>query len=282
MGIYNCQQTLPAAIDSIIEQSYTNWQLIICDDASTDGSYALAEEYAVREPERIVLIRNNKNSKLSATLNHCLKYAHGEYIARMDADDISLPQRLEKQIAFLEEHAEYDMVGTAMIVFGLSREDLVRYTIEHPSKYSLVKGKSFFHATIMARRHVYERLNGYTVGTVTTRGQDFDLWTRFFAAGFHGYNLQEALYRVREDDAQMERKKFVYRLHAVKMVFRAVFLLKLPIQYYIFILRPLIAALIPKGILKRYKTNKLQNARSGENLTMNQDKNNYCHTIDQD
>ena len=98
MGIYNCQDTLPEAIDSILEQTYTNWELILCDDCSTDNTYSIAEQYKNKYPEKIILIRNSENKKLAFTLNHCLEYATGEYVARMDGDDISAPNRFEKQL----------------------------------------------------------------------------------------------------------------------------------------------------------------------------------------
>lgn len=79
MGIYNCADTLSQAIDSILNQTYTDWELIMCDDASTDNTYDVAKSYRDKYPEKIVLIKNEVNSKLSFTLNHCLKYASGEY-----------------------------------------------------------------------------------------------------------------------------------------------------------------------------------------------------------
>lgn len=79
------KKTLADALESIVNQTYTNWQLIMCDDASTDGTYSLAKSYADEYPEKIILLRNEVNSKIRVTLNHCLKYADGDYIARMNA-----------------------------------------------------------------------------------------------------------------------------------------------------------------------------------------------------
>lgn len=104
MGIYNCAPTLSEAIDSIVNQTYDNWELIMCDDGSTDDTYRIAESYRQKYPDKVKLIRNRHNSGLNITLNHCLEYAKGEYIARMDGDDISLPQRFEKEFNFLETH----------------------------------------------------------------------------------------------------------------------------------------------------------------------------------
>ena len=93
MAIYNCASTLEEAIESILNQTYTNWELIMCDDGSSDNTYAVAKKYADKYADKIILIRNESNKKLPATLNHCLKYVTGEYVARMDGDDISAENR---------------------------------------------------------------------------------------------------------------------------------------------------------------------------------------------
>lgn len=115
MGIYNCAPTLPEAIDSILAQTFSDWQLILCNDGSADNTYAVAKSYQKRFPGKIVLLQNERNMGLNHTLNRCLKEASGEYVARMDGDDISLPNRLEKEVAFLDGHPEYAIVSTPMI-----------------------------------------------------------------------------------------------------------------------------------------------------------------------
>lgn len=91
MGIYNCAETLPEAIDSVLTQTFSDWQLILCDDGSKDNTYGIAKEYQGRFPEKILLLQNEQNMGLNHTLNRCLQVASGEYVARMDGDDISLP-----------------------------------------------------------------------------------------------------------------------------------------------------------------------------------------------
>ena len=93
MGIYNCEATLREAMDSIVNQTYTNWKFIICDDASSDNSFLIAKEYEQQDPDRFLVIQNKKNMGLNATLNRCLALADGDYIARMDGDDISVENR---------------------------------------------------------------------------------------------------------------------------------------------------------------------------------------------
>ena len=86
MGIYNCAATLPEAIDSILAQTFSDWQLVLCDDGSKDSTYTVAESYQEKFPNKIVLLQNERNMGLNHTLNRCLQIANGEYVARMDGD----------------------------------------------------------------------------------------------------------------------------------------------------------------------------------------------------
>ena len=212
MGIYNCASTLPEAIDSIIAQTYTNWELIMCDDCSTDNTYEIAEEYRKKYPDKIKLIKNEKNSKLAFTLNHCLEEADGEYIARMDGDDISIRDRFEKQINYLKTHPDIQLVGSSMQQFNeVDGNIAIVSKPEHTDKDTLKTSIPFNHATIMTYHYVYDELGGYTVSKRTERGQDYDLWFRFFAKGYIGDNRSEPLYLVREDMNAIKRRTFRVR-----------------------------------------------------------------------
>lgn len=216
MSVYNCEKTLRESIDSILAQTYDHWEFVICNDASTDGTQAILEEYRAKYPDKFVLVSNETNMRLAFSLNHCLKYACGEYVARMDGDDISAPERLEKELAFLQAHPEYDAVGTHMRRFNEDGLADVMEAKEHIDKYDMRNGPPLFHATIMLPKRVYDALGGYTVAERTKRAQDYDLWFRFFAAGYAAYNLQEALYLVREDMNAIKRRTFKVRWNAFK------------------------------------------------------------------
>lgn len=154
--------------------------------------------------------------RLAYSLNRCLEHVTGNYIARMDGDDISSPDRLERQLLFLQEHQEYDLVGTAMRRFN---EDGMADIVSKPmnvDKYTLRRDVPFNHATILTHRYVYDRLNGYVAVERTKRCEDYDLWFRFFHADFSGYNLQEALYYVREDINAIKRRTFSSRRDAFR------------------------------------------------------------------
>ena len=254
MGIYNCEDTLPEAIESIINQTYTDWELIMCDDASTDDTYHVAEVYNNKYPDKIILIQNEVNSRLSYSLNHCLKYASGEYIARMDGDDISKPERLEKEIEFLASHPEYDLVGCAMQRFNNEGIADIVYSVDNPDYYTLKNRIPFHHATIVTYKRVYDKLGGYTVSKRTNRAQDYDLWFRFYASGFNGNNLKEPLYLVREDASAIRRRTFSVRWNAFKTAKIGFKLLNYPKWWLI---RPFLVmifkSLVPFKIIELYR-----------------------------
>ena len=248
---YNCANTISEAIDSIIAQTYSEWELIVCDDCSTDTTYEVLKKYKKKLGEKMILLQNEKNSKIAVTLNHCLKYVHGEYIARMDGDDISIVTRFEKLIAFLVENPEYDLVGSQMITFDEEGDKVIVLIVEKPNKYSLRYNTPFCHATIVMKKEVYDALKGYTVSKDIRRCEDVDLWFRFFYEGFQGYNLQEPLYKVRTREEDYKRRTFSHSLEAAKVCYRGFRLLNYPMRYYIFLLKPIISGLIPAFLMKK-------------------------------
>lgn len=252
MGIYNCEKTLSESIDSIINQSYENWELIMCDDCSNDNTYKVAKEYMDKYPKKIKLIKNEKNMTLGPTLNKCLKIASGAYIARQDGDDLSTKDRLLKQIKCLEENPQFDLVGTGMMIFDENGSYGERMLKEHPVGKDLMKGTTFAHATIMCKKSVYEILDGYSEEENRKGVEDYDLWFRFFEKGFNGYNIQESLYKVREDKEAYKRKNIGRRINEIKTMITGMKKLKLGLKSSVFILKPIVAILILSKVLMKY------------------------------
>lgn len=248
MGIYNCAATLPTAIESIIHQTYQNWELILCDDGSVDGTYQIAEEYKIQYPERIVLLKNEKNMGLNITLNRCLEHVTGVYIARMDGDDISLPKRFEEEVNFLDSHSEYAFVSSPMIYFDENGDWGTGKAIEYPEKSDFIAGTPFCHAPCMVRREAYQAAKGYSTNRCTLRAEDYDLWFRLYASGYKGYNLQMPYYKMRDDMNAYNRRKFRYCLNEAYVRFNGYKMLQLPIKAYVYVLRPIIVGLLPKPI----------------------------------
>lgn len=257
MAVYNAEKTLDSAIESILNQTYQNWQFIICDDCSTDGTYARLLHYKSTYPDKFIIIKNEKNSKLAFSLNHCFKYADGEYIARMDGDDISLPERFEKQVEFLDNHPNIAVVGTSMIRFDENGDFGEIKSYQNPNKYILKTAVPYFHATIMMRKEVMEKIGGYTVAKRTERGQDLDLWFKFYANGFEGDNISESLYKVREDREAIKRRKLKYDICFVKIRLIGFKLLKFPFKWKIYAIKPVFSHFIPYK-LKVWRRNRQQ------------------------
>ncbi len=251
MGVYNGQDTLEDAVNSIISQSYQNWEFIICDDCSSDRTWSILEKYR-KIDSRITILHNDKNVRLAASLNKCLEISKGKYIARMDADDISLSQRLEKQVSFLEKHPEYDVVGCNRIIFDENGEHGIRTSIEYPDKKMLLKDTPFAHPTIMMKKSVYDLLNGYSETRETMRAEDLELWFRFYENGYTGYNLQEVLYKYREGKKDLKKRNLQAGIQTAKVFWYGYKKLHFPLYQRIWAAKPIIAAMVPDWIMEKY------------------------------
>lgn len=244
IGIYNCSDTLPDALDSLLNQTFNLFKIILCDDGSTDSTYEVASSYSKRY-SNIILLRNEKNQGLNYTLNHCLKYADTEFVARMDGDDISLPTRFEKQLSYLTNHPEIDFVSSAMIYFDEKGDYKTGTVVESPTKYDFVHGTPFCHAPCMVRREAYEAVSGYSEERRLLRVEDYHLWFKMYAKGFRGVNLKEPLYKMRDDRNAYSRRKFKYRINEMYVRHIGYKMLKLPFYYQIYTLRPILVGLMP-------------------------------------
>lgn len=261
MGIYNCAQTLKEAIDSVLTQTYTNWELILCDDGSTDDSYDVAESYRRRFPEKIILVKNDRNMGLNYTLNHCLEHASGQYIARMDGDDLCSPDRFDKEIHALKTNPDMAVVSTNMVYFDEAGVWGKGHVVPFPEKRDFMRGTPFCHAPCMVRRAVMEEIGGYTDDPKYLRVEDFDLWVKLYATGYKGMNLDEPLYQMRDDRNAASRRKFRYRINEARVICKAVRLLKLPTWNYLRALRPILVGLVPMWLYEKLHKMRLGSLR---------------------
>lgn len=254
MGIYNTnnREMVKEAIDSILNQTFKDFEFIICDDGSTDNTYDLVKELTQHD-ERCILIRNEQNQGLAQTLNNCLAIAKGEYIARMDADDISIHTRFEDEVTFLDEHNEYVLVGGNCELFDNHGVYGIKKLIEKPKKMDLLFGPPFIHPSIMIRKKSLQTLQGYRVCKETLRAEDYDLWMRLYALGWKGYNLQKVIYQFREDKNTFKRRKYKFRIDEAKVRYKGFKSLGLLPKGYIYIVKPLIVGLIPQKILSKFR-----------------------------
>ena len=259
MGIYNCAETLGESIDSLIAQTYSDWELVMCDDASTDNTLEVAMSYAEKY-DNIKVIRNETNLGLAASLNRCIEYAdkNCEYIARQDGDDLSVPERFETQVKFLDEHPEYVLVSTAMSCFDETGVWGIQRKPEIPVARDFVNISPFFHAPVMMRRKELEEVGNYTVSKYLRRGQDYYLWHKFYCKGYKGFNIQKPYYMMRDDRSATSRRTFKSRLYGAKIHFEIMRNLKISAVYYPIILRGIIVGLLPTKIYETLHRAKIQ------------------------
>ena len=258
MGIYNCADTLESAINCIVNQTYTNWELIMCDDGSTDNTVKIAEIYVNKYSEKMTLLINEQNYGLNYTLNRCLSVAKGDYIARMDGDDLCSPYRFQKEIDVLEHESSIAIVSSNMTFFDEKGTCGQTHKKTDPQKKDFIETTPFCHAPCMVRRKAYIDVNGYTEKKILLRVEDYHLWMKMYSAGYRGKNIQEPLYQMRDDRAAYNRRKFCYRLNESYIRALAVKELKLPLYGYIFALRPILIGLIPKQLYDKLHKRRLK------------------------
>lgn len=250
MGIYNCENTLGEALDCIINQTYTNWEVIMCDDHSSDNTIQIAEQYVQKYPEQFVLLKNRENHGLNYTLNKCLKVASGEYIARMDGDDLCAENRFAKEVTMLEENKDIAIVSADMYFFDEKGVWGRTNTEDCPTKESFLRATPFCHAACMVRKEAYLAVDGYSVSEKLLRVEDYHLWIKMYAKGYKGMNIQEPLYSMRDDRDAQGRRKFKYRLNEAYVKKIAIKDLGICKINYIYCLIPILKGLTPPFVYR--------------------------------
>jgi glycosyltransferase involved in cell wall biosynthesis len=177
MSVYNGEAYLAQALDSILSQSFSSFEFIVIDDASTDDTARILADYSGRD-SRICVLSNQRNMGLAWSLNRGLEQANGRYVARMDADDISLPPRLEKQFSFMEEHPGVGVIGTAVEIIDAVGQVIGRRM--YPPDPIVIRWRLAFenplcHPTVMIRRDI---LQDAPYNSSLNTAQDYDLWCR--------------------------------------------------------------------------------------------------------
>lgn len=203
MPAYNAAEHIKEAIDSILGQTSTDFEFLIINDGSTDNTVDIVNEY---DDPRIKLIHNDGNKGLIYSLNYGLEIAQGKYIARMDADDISLNTRLEKQVRFLEDNPDISILGTAFIYMGTP------YEIHHPNyneeiRIKLLDDVVFAHPTVMMRKDSID-LNNIRYNADYTYIEDYQFWVESAIKDLKMANLDEVLLQYRQHPQQVSSLKY--------------------------------------------------------------------------
>lgn len=195
LPVYNAEVYLPETLDSILRQTFRDFELIAVNDGSSDNSLSILEEYAKRD-ERIVVI-DQKNKGLVATLNDTIKKASGTYIARVDADDPSFDRRLSAQVTFLDNNRETVLVGGGFEIIdqdGFFMETIHAPTRDEDIRRTMMLRNPFGHAGVMFRADAFNKTDGYSNQYGPT--EDFDLWIKLSRLG-RVANIPSAVYRYR-------------------------------------------------------------------------------------
>lgn len=193
MPVYNTAPYLREAMDSMLSQTFSDFELIVLNDCSPDNAEEILDTY--NDP-RIVRYRGEKNVGLSNVLNIGIELTRGKYIARMDSDDISLPNRLQVQVDYLEAHPEIDLVSVGMQLFGDNDEIWIRDQDFEEMKIRALFRSPVLHASSVWRKESFEK-QGLRFRQEMVPCEDYDLWTRALVSGLKFANLSEVLYRYR-------------------------------------------------------------------------------------
>jgi glycosyltransferase involved in cell wall biosynthesis len=218
MSVYNSETTLEAAVDSILGQSFENFEFIIVNDGSSDKTADILKRCEGKD-KRVRVLTNETNIGLTRSLNKAISASSGRYIARQDADDLSLPDRMGKQIVFLRDHPEIALLGTSKAVLDGSGKVIGTNPLpELPDYNRLLKSNCFAHGSVMIRREVLEETGGYNEDF--RMSQDYELWLRI-AKTRRIANLPEPLYGVRRHGTRLTLTRMfqagLYRILAVNL-----------------------------------------------------------------
>ena len=203
LPVYNCEQYLGDAVESLIAQSFSSFEIIIIDDGSTDRSPDIIGSF---NDERIRVF-HQANQGLAATLNRGISLARGKYIARQDQDDLSRPDRISLQVAYMEEHPDCVLLGSWAQIMEVDR--LVDRFHRHPVdelmlRYQLLFNNPFVHSSVLLRRSALLQVGGYTTDPNRQPPEDYELWSRLSRIGSMA-NIGEVLLTYREIPGSMSR-----------------------------------------------------------------------------
>ena len=210
LPVYNGAATLDLAIRSILQQSFPNWEMIILDDASTDDSRAVMRSF---QDPRIRLVEGDKNIGLSARLNMAVDMAEGSYFARMDQDDISFPDRLEKQLDYLQQHPGIDLLATSTIPFRGDGEALGRLPVASEHEQICARPWNGFHLPHPTWMGKTDWFRQYHYESVADGAEDQQLLLRTYRESRFAC-LQEPLLAYREGDRPLRKMLRARRIQA--------------------------------------------------------------------
>lgn len=247
MSVYNDEQFVKEAINSVLSQLKEDMELLIIDDHSTDESSEILKDFADKS-SRIRLIRNEENKGLGYCLAIGTEKAKGKYIIRMDADDICLPDRFAKQINFLEENPDIDILGGGAIEIDEKRNQGLtrRMPLSHEEIIKVIWANPFIHSTVAFRREKILNVGNYNAKI--RRRQDYDLWFRCAKEGLQFANLAEPLIYYRFTANSQKKQRLSQAIDQAKIGWKGCQMLNLPLWQYLAVAVPIVRAVFPPSI----------------------------------
>jgi glycosyltransferase involved in cell wall biosynthesis len=247
MSVYNGEDYLDAAIESILGQTYEDFEFLIVDDASTDGSRARLQDWAEQD-ERIRLILKDENEGLGQALHDGVEMAEAPLIARMDGDDIAEPDRLEKQVAYFDDHPETDILGSWAVDIDEAgrKKQYRRYPTDHDEIVRLIWTNPLVHPSVMMRKAAIQRVGSYDPDV--RKRQDYELWFRCVAGGLRFANYPEALLRYRFTGDYYDRNDLQVAWGQAKIGWEGCRRVGAGPTAYIGVAVPLIRSLLPRAL----------------------------------
>lgn len=254
MGVYNeTEENLRKAVSSVLLQTHSDLELLIYLDGSQPGIQKVLLEFQQNDP-RVHILGEETNHGLGYALNRCIQASSGKFLARMDSDDISEADRLERQVAFLNAHPEYGFAGCAALLFDDYGVYGARSMKAEPGKEDFYAYLPFIHPSVVFRREVFADGTLYPEGEKALRCEDLALFMELYAKGVRGYNLQDALYRYREDPRAFAKKKYRYRLTESRVRREGYDELQLfGARSWLYTVKPLAVGLIPSPLMQVIK-----------------------------
>ena len=252
MGTFNeyDEAMLHRAVVSIMTQSFRDIEFIICDDGSDKQAYEILKRVA--DAPFIKVIRENGHHGIAHALNRCIDEAKGSYIARMDADDVSLNDRIRIQYEYLRDNPDIAFCGCgAYLTDGCGSRWGKRMLSYSPDINDYMRFSPYIHPTVMFRSEVLREAR-YSEETLTLQCEDYDLFLRLFLQGKKGVNLEEYLYEYREDEDSYRRRNAVRRIREARVRYR--YFKDFDVSFFrklAAVSRPVIGGMVPKAVLGR-------------------------------
>lgn len=255
MGVYYRRpdvSLLERSVRSILAQTVADFELLICDDGSSGEAVALLEGLAHLD-KRIHLVRPGGAYSLPRKLNACFQMSQGQWIARMDDDDYSHPDRLEKQLAYLQAHTDIDFVGCNVNLMCEGQRAGRKQFPKLPAVRDFYFSQPYIHPALLFRREALERVGGYSEDRRCLLCEDYDLLLRMYAAGCQGANLQETLFDYTIPASAKGNRQMCHRWNEAVTRYRRFRELNVLPKAWPYVVKPLAVGLMPERMLRGLK-----------------------------